>query len=213
MTLCTQADIEQRLQWDITAEPEDVVTSLIAAAQAHIEAAVGRALESDSRSQTFDGGHQILFLEHWPVTAVASVTEDGTALTVDDDYVFYDDGRLIRVSGGHPTRWGTTKLRSIEVAYTGGYLSPTHDRQLAHLGSVCTEIVSRAFRQGAANAAAPAGVGLGGITEVSLDGSDSVQFSNPSAVVAELGGGLTRFVFLLEDEKEQLRNYRTPGIA
>lgn len=213
MALCNQLNVEQRLQWDITAEPDAVVTSLIAAAQALIEFEAGRPLESDNHTQVFDGGHRILFLANWPVTAVGSVTEDGTALVAGDDFMFYPDGQLLRVSSSHAIRWFTRKLQSIEVSYTGGYLAGTHDSALAHLSSLCTEVVARAFRQGAASAAQPAGVGLGGITAVNLAGSDAVSFSTTSGASIELGGGLTRFVFLLPDEKEQIARYRGPLVA
>jgi hypothetical protein len=184
------------------------VTGLITAAQALIESEVGRTLESDTHDQTLDGGQSTLFLKYWPVTAVASVDEDGTTLVEGTDFLFYEDGRLIRIAGGYQQAWRTSKPRSIDVTYTGGYLAGDHDSELEHLKSLCTEIVARAFRQGAANAVAPAGVGLGGITEVHLDGSDSVKYSTSSGVAIELGFGLTRFVFLLDDERAQLGRYK-----
>jgi len=213
MTLCTQADIEHRLQWDITAEPDPVVTDLIAAAQGLIEAEAGRTLESAARVEMLDGDYPEIYLTHWPVTSIASVDEDGTTLAVDTDYIFNDDGRLVRVSDGRPKAWATRKLEAIEVTYTGGFLSPNHDSELAHLGSLCTEVVARAFRQGAASAAAPAGVGLGGITQVTLHGSDTVTYATPTGDLATVGGGLTRFLFLFPDEKEQLFKYRNPPVA
>lgn len=212
MTFCTQADVEKRLQWDITAEPEDVVTTLITAAQALIESETDRTLESTARVEKFDGSYHEIYLTHWPVTAIASVTEDGTTLTVDDDYVFDELGRLVRVSNGIPKDWQNRKVLGVEVTYTGGFLTGTHDLQLEHLRSICTEVVARAFRQGAANAVVPAGAGLGGISEVKLDGSDTVKYSAGGADI-ELGGGLSRFLFLLEDEKTQLNKYRNPPIA
>ena len=70
MALCTQLDVEQKLQWDITAEPDTTVTALIADAQAHIEAEVGRPLESAARTETFDADRVALLLKYWPVTTV-----------------------------------------------------------------------------------------------------------------------------------------------
>lgn len=209
MALCLQIDVERRLQWDITAEPDSTVTALIAAAQALIEAETGRTLESASRSETFDGGRVALFLKHWPVTAVATVTEDGTALTA-DDYKFYENGKTIRVSGDYQVMWKTLKKQAIAVAYTGGFLSPDHDSQLEHLGSICAEVVARAFRKGAENAALPAGA-AGAIQSVSLEGSDSVTYATGGG--ATLSGGLTQFVFLTEDERRQLNRYKGPPFA
>lgn len=213
MALTTQSAVEQKLQWDITAEPETVITTLIAQAQALIESEIGRPIESDTYEETFDGGHRTLFLKYWPVTGVASITEDGTTLTADTEYKWYEDGRVVRVSAGYQTRWYTSKLQSIVVNYTGGLKAGDHDMELAHLDNLCAEVVARAFRNGAASAAIPAGVGAGGIQSVSLDGSDSVTFTTPGGDQVELGGGLSRFVYLLEDEKTQAHRYRTVPIA
>lgn len=213
MALCVQADIEQRLQWDITAEPEPVITTLIAAAQAHIESEIGRTVESAARAETLNPSSPTLFLQYWPATTITTLTEDGTSLTEGDDFILEDEIALKRVSDGHQINWQTTKLASIAVAYVGGYLAGTHDSELAHLGSVCAEIVARAFRTGAAAAAAPAGVGAGGITSVALEGSDTVTYSTANGETIETGGGLSRFVHLLEDERRQLARYRTPAIA
>lgn len=203
MALCTQADVEKRLQWDITAEPDPVVTMLIADAQAMIEAEIGRTVETASRNQTFDGwvGWSV-FLKHWPVTAVATVTEDGTALTVNTEYKFYPNGKLIRLAGGYQTYWRTTEPQSIVVAYTGGYVAPAYSMELEHLGSICAEVVARALRRGADNAAVPAGA-AGAIQSVSLSGSDTVSYATGGST-GTIGGGVSQFVYLEEDEIRQL---------
>lgn len=208
MALCTQADVEKKLQWDITAEPEPVVTMHIADAQAMIEAEVGRPLESAARSDTFDGGQWSLFLTHWPVTAVATVTEDGTALTVTTEYLWYPGGKLIRVSGGHQTWWQASKPQSIVVAYTAGYSAGS--KELEHLGSLCAEVVARAFRKGADNAAIPAGA-TGQIQSVSLEGSDSVTYATSDGS-SFTGSGVGQFLYLVEDERRQLHlnGYQRP---
>lgn len=199
--LCTQADVEKRLQWDITAEPEAVVTMLIADAQAMMESEVGRALESGNRTETFDGGPWPIHLTHWPVTTLTSVTEDGVALTA-SDFEWYPRGKLIRMSGSYQIFWRTWMPQSLVVVYVGGYLAGTHTRELEHLGSICAEIVARAFRKGADNAAVPAGA-LGAIQSVSLAGSDSVTYAS-SSDSASTSGGLSQFLYLEEDERRQL---------
>ena len=205
MALCTQLDVEQKLQWDITAEPDATVTALIADAQALIEATVGRTLESTSRSETFDGGRVALILKFWPVTSVTTVTEDGTVLVADDDYKLVRDRVLIRVSSGYQTYWRTAKAQAITVDYDGGYLAghdEMHDMALEDLGSLCAEVVARAFRKGAANAAIPAG-SAGAIQSVSIEGSDSVTYATGSGE-SFAGGGLTAFVYLEEHERAHL---------
>lgn len=211
MALTTQLEIEKRLQWDITAEPDSVVTSLIAAATAHMEAEVGRKLESATyTAEVYDPEYPIRLL-HWPVTSVSAVSVEGTALA-SNEFLFYKLGRLHRVVASQDVSWNSWKRQSVAVTYIGGYLAGTHTVELAHLGSICTEIVARAFRAGAASAAGPAGVGLGGITSVHLDGSDSVSYASASGDTLELGGGLTRFIQILDDERRQLAAYRSPLI-
>lgn len=207
MVLCTQLDVEQKLQWDITAEPDATVTALIEDAQAEIERFIGRTVESASRTETLDGGARALFLRYWPVTAIASISEDGANLTT-DDYEFYENGILIRVSGGYPIAWQTTKPKAIDVSYTGGFKTPDHDSQLDHLGSICAEVVARAFKRGADNAAIPAGA-AGQVQSVALEGSDSVTYATGGGA-ATMQGGLSQFVFLTEDEQERLLGYRSP---
>ncbi|MDP9143708.1 MAG: hypothetical protein M3N43_03270 [Actinomycetota bacterium] len=206
MALCVQLDVEQKLQWDITAEPDSVVAALIADAQALIEAEVGRTLESATRAETFDGGRWSMFLTYWPVTAVATVTEDGTALTVNTDYKWYPNGKLIRVSGGHQIYWQTGEMQSVAVGYTGGFIAGTTRE---HLGSLCAEVVARAFRKGADNAAIPSGA-VGQIQSVSLAGSDSVTYA--TAEGSATGGGVNQFIYLEDDERRQLAlpKYRRP---
>jgi hypothetical protein len=206
LALCTQLDVEQKLQWDITAEPDTTVTALIADAQALMEAEVGRSLESAERVQTFDGGPVAFFLKWFPVTAITEVTEDGEILT-SADYAFKENGRLIRTgTTGYQTYWRTYKPQSITVEYDGGYLTGTHDSELEHLGSLCAEIVARAFRIGADNAAVPAG-SAGAVQSVSLEGSDSVTYATGGGS-STFGGGLARFVFMEDDERRQLLAYK-----
>lgn len=210
MALTTQAEIEKRLQWDITAEPDSVVTSLIAAATAHMEAEVGRKLESATYTAELHDppGWGPIRLHNWPLTSVSAVSVEGTALTVGTDITYYPLGRVHRTTNSQDVSWNSSKRKSISVTYIGGYLSGTHTMELAHLGSICTEIVARAFRAGAASAAQPAGVGLGGIASVSLAGSDSVTYSTSGGDSFEIGGGLTRFIQILDDERRQLSRYR-----
>jgi hypothetical protein len=210
MALCTQLDVEQKLQWDISAEPDATVTALIADAQALIESHVGRPLESGTRTDTFDGGRVALFLRTWPVTEVTTVTEDAVVLAV-TDFKWYPNGKVIRTSTtGSQILWKAYKPQSIEVVYEGGYLAGTddlHDIALEHLGSMCAEVVARAFRKGAASAAIPAG-SAGAVQSVSLSGSDTVTYATGSGE-SFAGGGLTAFVYLEEHEIAQLGRYRS----
>jgi hypothetical protein len=209
LALCTQVEVERKLQWDITADPDSTVTQHIEDAQALIEAEIGRTVESAARTETFDGGLE-LYLRFWPVTAVASVTEDGTALTVNTEYMFYDSGKLIRVgSNGYQVPFKTSKKQSIVVSYTGGFLpghDAEHDMALEDLGSLCAEIVARAFRKGADSAALPAGVS-GHVQSVSLTGSDTVTYATAGGA-GTFQGGLSQFVYLEPPERLRLGRYK-----
>jgi len=210
MALCTQLDVEQKLQWDVTAEPDATVTALIADAQALIESHVGRPLESGTRTDIFDGGRVALFLRTWPVTEITTVTEDAVVLAV-TDFKWYPNGKVIRTSTtGSQILWKAYKPQSIEVVYEGGYLAGTddlHDIALEHLGSMCAEVVARAFEIGAENAVVPAGA-AGAVQSVHLEGSDTVTYATGGGQ-SFAGGGLRAFVYLEEHEIVQLGRYRS----
>jgi hypothetical protein len=212
LALCTQLDVEQKLQWDVTAEPDTTVTALIADAQALIESHVGRPLESGTRTDIFDGGRVALFLRTWPVTEITTVTEDGTVLTA-DDFKWYPNGKVIRTSTtGSQILWKAYKPQSIEVVYEGGYLAATddlHDIALEHLGSLCAEVVARAFRAGAKNAVVPVSAGAGGVQSVTIDGRGTISYATGGGETLTLEGGLGQFIFLNDDERRQLGRYRS----
>lgn len=68
---------------------------------------------------TLDGlGNTVQVLPSLHVTAVTSVTDDGTLLVADTDYTWSEDGALTRAD---VCRWGA---RKIEVAFTHGYTDP-----------------------------------------------------------------------------------------
>lgn len=212
MALCTTEDVERLVLRDITADPSPYAEALIADAQAHIEAEIGRTVESASRTETFDGGQQTLFLQWFPVTAVASVVEDGITLTVDDDFKWYRN-KVIRVSGDSQIAWRTLKRQSIVVTYTGGYVSPDHDAELEHLGSICAQVVARAFIKGTDLAALPVGAS-GAIQSVSLEGSDTVTYATGGGGAgSSISGGFRQFVYLEEDELRQLGQYKGLSVA
>lgn len=201
MVLCTQTDVEQRLQIDFTSDSDPVAASLIAAATGHMNRFAGFTLESTVYTTIdFDPprGASLLLPER-PLTAVATVTEDGTALTVADDYVFYDWGNILRVANGHPRHWTTIKAQSISVTYTAGWVTVPDD-----LIDVCARAAARAFQQGAAYAVTPAEAGA--VTSISLEGSDSVSFSDQA-------NDVTAAVSLTEDEIRIVRGYGTPPIV
>lgn len=212
MALATQADVQTRATVTFTLNPDPFIADLLVDAQAMIESRLGRAAESASYTETYDPGYPTVFLRHWPVTDVAAVTVDGTALVVADDVVWYPDGRINRASDGLVTSWGTWKRQSVVVEYTGGYLSPDHDRYLNHLGSLVAEMVGRAFRQAIDWAATPEGAGA--IQSIALEGSDTVTYATGGGDVGSVPvEAVGRFLALLDSERRELDSYRGLVVA
>lgn len=158
MSLCTRADVEAVLGGvDLTAKNTQI-TTLISLIQGEMEGPHGadRPLEAADHTQTFDGAtSRSLWLDHTPVNSVTSVTEDGTALTENDDWLVYPElGRILRISGGYRIRWSTTKPRSIVVTYNGGYQAAAIPDDLR---KACAQAVADMFQAGAAFASVPTG--------------------------------------------------------
>ena len=201
MVMCTQTQVEQRLQINFTDDADVVCAELIAAAQGHIETYLGRPIESATHTETFDGPASTLWLTNRPVSSITTVTVDGTALT-DADYTFTEYGRLDRTTGSRVVSWGTYKLQSIDVEYVAGYAPGLIPYALQ---DVCANVAARAFAAGAAYAAIPAGAE--GIKQISLAGSDQVTYMDTAAAVGAESAQLT------SEERAVIDLYRGPAIA
>lgn len=210
--LATQQDVENRLQITFDDDPDPVIADLIASAQAHVETYVGRRLESAEYTERYEGIAPGVLLDHWPVTEVDSVSVDGTPLVVADEVSWYSWGRLYRIgtdgiADGYPRTWGSLLPQPVEVVYTAGYLTGTHDFELKHLSSVCTEMIARAFRQAQEWVERPSG----GVQSIALSGSDSITYATGAGTVpAEVVG---QFLSLSPAEKSELDGYRSPAVA
>jgi len=180
MALCTQTQVEQRLQINFTDNNDVVCAELIAAAQGHIERVAGRVIEAASITETFDGPASTLWLQVTPVNSITSVTVDGTLLTA-NDYTYTDYGRLARTTNSRERSWTTSKQQSIVVVYNGGYTTVPYDLQ-----DVCANMAARAFQAGASNAAIPAGAE--GIKSIMLAGSDSITYKDTATELVNAVG-------------------------
>lgn len=102
--------------------------------------AAGSAVETfdlPRHHRTVVAHHKPLWLYHWPVTAIASITENGTALTA-ADYQLDATRKLWRMDAdGNHIHWPVGK---IIVAYTGGYDLPADCP--ADLGDYCMRLVN-----------------------------------------------------------------------
>lgn len=206
MALCTQTDVEQRLQIDFTNNADPVCAVLIAAVQGHIEREVGRAVEAAARVETLDwppGSY--LWLKWTPVNSITSVVVDGTTLTAVTDYIFDSvTGRLARVSSGYLTGWSVYKPASVVVTYNGGYATVPLD-----LRDLCANVAARAFQTGAAYAALPAG--SDGISQEGIGDYSVTYFDRAAGGLATMD--VTRPVQLTPEEIDICRYYRHPAIA
>ncbi|EHK56907.1 hypothetical protein [Allomesorhizobium alhagi] len=83
-------------------------------------------LREEVLSETFrlDRSADCLILSRLPVSSVASVTEDGTAVDAADYEVDASPGMLLRLSGDDPACWRCGK---IVVAYTAGWATVPDD--------------------------------------------------------------------------------------
>jgi uncharacterized phiE125 gp8 family phage protein len=147
--LTTLAAVKRYLKVSLAEDPDkfDVeLTRLLAAVSAQVRTDTGRALDVPAAQRVEphdgDGGCELL-LEQYPVTAVASVTVDGTAiparvLVTDNGHVLADAaiGRLVLV--GYTFTKG---VQNVVVTYTAGYAAVPGDLEQAVI-----ELVALAFR-------------------------------------------------------------------
>jgi len=116
----------------ITGTAEDTkIERWIRQASAAIAAYCGRVFAQEVVSEVFrltDGRRgltwasrcePVLMLKRYPIASVASVTEDGTALTTDQYEVEPEAGLLYRLCEDERIEWTAAK---VTVAYTGGYV-------------------------------------------------------------------------------------------
>ena len=194
-TLCTQAQVQTILQTVFDNQPEAVITDLIERASAVVESYCNRTFEAESGLvETLDGeGHAILRLAKTPVTAITSIVEDTTTLIVADDFLWYPNGELVRGNGRNQLVW-TFYRQAVVVTYDAGYVTLPTD--LSH--TVAT-VVARWFQAGAAYAAAPDNAGA--VKKISLEGSDSIEYTDAVSDITAGGAmGLTESDWLLLNE-------------
>lgn len=200
MTLAVQADVQKTLHSVFTNQPEPVVTYLLEGATAAIETFVGRELEEATyTNELYDSayGRTMLQLRQYPVTAVAAVLENSIALVEGEGFEWYEKGYLARINGTRERRWVIGR-KIIDVTYTAGYAAADIP---ADIRNIVAAIVARHFRAGADYAATPNATGA--ITQVALEGSDSIDYADDPNL-ASVG-----YVEMLTDaEKSALTRYQ-----
>jgi hypothetical protein len=193
---CEIADLEAFLQVSI-GTPNASAEAAIAAASAAIQNYTRQRIEqvaSDVLTLTVEAHRSVILLPEQPVTAVASVVEDGTALTVGTDYRWTSAGLLVRQSRVWNSGW-----QEVVITYTHGYATIPDD-----LKGVCIRAAAREYQAGLRAAAAG---GIAGIQSEQLP-DYSVSFTPETASGQASSLGASAAPILLPTEKQVLDRYR-----
>ena len=139
--LTTLQDVKDWLGLSSTAD-DALLARLIASASRFIESWVGRTITSVTYTETFNGdGHARLVLPNYPVTAVSSVTIDGSPIpaaapAAPNGYLF---DALVLYLNGYAFARG---VQNVTVVYTAGYASVPPD-----LAQACIELVALRYKE------------------------------------------------------------------
>ena len=159
-------EAKRQLFMEGTTDADALITSHIAAAVAHVETALGRALVSRTYTLTLDGFSECIWLKMPPLSSVASIKyddENGTEQTLAASV--YEVGEkfgqsFVKLAPGQswPDLDSTKSLNRIRIEYTAGYgtaedvpddikhglfLLVTHyfeNRGTVNIGNIVTEI-------------------------------------------------------------------------
>jgi hypothetical protein len=189
---CTQTDIENLLQLDLTGH-EAAVTAAIVQASAYIQAYTEQVLEQvEDDEVTFDGPEhdRRLFLPELPVTEVGEVAEDGEALVLNEDYKLGAHGILWRIG----VCW-SKGIQNITVTYSHGYATIPEV-----IAAVCTRVAGRIYQAGQR---AVATGGVAGVQSMTL-GDYSVAYATGGSEAVE---GVSAAPPLLPTEMALLDRY------
>lgn len=153
--LCTTSDIADL--FGVTVPPGgEVETALLQAivnADAHLRNFLNRSIldatdEGAGLTESLDvvASGVVVFLDHWPVDVMTSVTENGVLLVEDVDfYVNYDAAEVYRLGGDLQShRSWHISYKGVTFVYDGGY-NPVP----ADIVAVCAELAMAKFIQNA----------------------------------------------------------------
>ncbi len=177
MALATISDLQAHLATTFTGDDVGRVTDeWLPQAQATAEGWCNQPLEHASVTEIFevDQWESWYVTDRFPITAVTSITEDDTVLTVDTQYKSYEDGRLRRLNGTQDSSWSLLP-DGVTVVYTAGYGSGAP----SPFTTVPPDLVL-AICSIAADAVERAGIfGLGSvpIKQIQLEGSDTLTYA------------------------------------
>lgn len=148
---CSQNDIENALNITFGQNPEPVIALWITAASKAIDTYCRHDFDQHADEiDKYDGEgiwgaldyqrHNTLFLKKHPVISVSEVDDNGTVLTVSDEYVVYEDKAMIRLVPD--SRYFTEKRQGVQVKYTWGYAAVPAD-----VKDVCIRLVAESLKE------------------------------------------------------------------
>lgn len=109
------------------ADRDTVITSIMAGVTREMQDWMQRDILQGTTTEKIDGsGYDTICTTHYPITAITSLTEGGTALVENTDFESVDadleTGNIIRLSGGDPAAWALGR-RNIAITYDHGYVT------------------------------------------------------------------------------------------
>lgn len=188
---CTVADLAALLHVAIPAG-DDSAEAAIVTASALIQNYTGQRIEyvaDDVLPLTVEAHRSVILLPQQPVTAVASVVEDGVTLTVGDGYRWTAAGLLVRQSRVWRSGW-----QDVIITYSHGYQVIPGD-----LAAICAQMAARLYRVGLTSAATS---GIAGIQAEQLP-DYSVTYAGGVP-----GASMTAPPILMPSEARALDRYR-----
>ncbi|GAG16820.1 unnamed protein product, partial [marine sediment metagenome] len=100
---------------------DDILISLLDAYNGKIENFIGVTMINTSYTESYDGDDtDWIFLDHYPIISVTSLSIDGTALSIvtDEDFYIYADTGEIKLDD---TTFTSTDYRNVDFVYVAGH--------------------------------------------------------------------------------------------
>ena len=106
---------------DSDTDMDAILVDLLDAYNGKMENYLGVSMINSTYTESYDGdGTDCLFLNHYPIVSVTSLSIDGTALSVveDADFYIYADKGYIKLDD---TTFTTTDYRNVDIVYVAGH--------------------------------------------------------------------------------------------
>ena len=110
------------------ANRDTVINSIIAGVTRQMQDWMMRDIvQGTATAEKLDGWYSDeVYTKHYPLLAITSLTEDGTALVEDTDFESLEDdkpsGRIVRISGTETAQW-TKGRRKVKTTYDHGFVT------------------------------------------------------------------------------------------